>query len=256
MGDWISSFESDYWDRRGRSGKTETTWKTDYQVPFNRLPQTAALTANLLKEVLLTTAPDTRCRRRYAVSFQSLAKFAGLDCDLTPYRGKYGDRYASPRSIPSDDLISEWWGRIPNPAWQWAYGMIATYGLSAHEVFYVRIERWPRCRVLDGKHGPRAIAPLPKAWSHAWGLENFQPPPVTGANNTALGQRVSHAFARYGVPFPPGALRHAWAIRSIGKIDQALAAKLMGHSLRVHHQTYQRWIDGDRIDALLDSIPD
>lgn len=256
VGDWITAFEAHYWERRGMTPQTQTTWACDYAVPFSRLPQGAALSERVLVAALLSTAPDTRSRRRYAVSYQALAQFAGIECDLRPYRGRYGDRYAAPRKIPSDSEIYEWWGRIPSPEWRWSYGMIAAFGLSAHEVFQVQVDRWPRCFVLGGKHGQRAIAPLPKSWASDWSLSDFRVPHCTGLNNTALGQRVSHAFQRYQIPFPPGALRHAWAIRSIGKIDQALAARLMGHSLRVHCQIYQRWIDGDRIDTLLDSLPD
>lgn len=254
--DWIAEFERDYWDRRGKTPKTLTTWRTDYAVPFAHLPPAGSLTPSALKAAALSATPDTRSRRRYVVSLQALANFAGIAVDLLPYKGGYGDRYAAPRVIPSDQEILEWWDRIPNPSWRWAYGFMATFGVSAHEIFYIVPESWPRCRVTDGKHHSRTILPLPKSWARDLDLQNFQIPQVTGENNTALGQRVSRAFQRYRIPFPPGSLRHCWAIRSIGKIDQVLAARLMGHSIRVHTMIYQKWIDGERFDRLLDDLPD
>jgi hypothetical protein len=39
-------------------------------------------------------------------------------------------------NLPSDELILEWFERIPNPAWRFVYGVMATYGLRNHEVFF------------------------------------------------------------------------------------------------------------------------
>jgi hypothetical protein len=38
--------------------------------------------------------------------------------------------------LPSDEVIVEWYDRIPNPTWRYVYGIMATYGLRNHEVFF------------------------------------------------------------------------------------------------------------------------
>jgi hypothetical protein len=33
--------------------------------------------------------------------------------------------------------------KLTNPAWQWVYGMMATYGLRNHEVFFLTLQNFP-----------------------------------------------------------------------------------------------------------------
>jgi integrase len=50
-------------------------------------------------------------------------------------------------------------------------------------------------------------------------------------------------FKKYGIPFTPYDLRHAWAIRSMEfGLALELAAQQMGHSMAIHSQTYHKWI--------------
>lgn len=59
------------------------------------------------------------------------------------------------------------------------------------------------------------------------------------------GQSVAQWFKRYGVPFRPYDLRHAWAVRCIHlNVSDTIAAKMMGHSVDVHQKTYQHWLQG------------
>jgi len=39
VGYWIEEFENDYFNRRERNEKSETTWKVEYQSMFKRLPK-------------------------------------------------------------------------------------------------------------------------------------------------------------------------------------------------------------------------
>ena len=48
----------------------------------------------------------------------------------------YGLHRARFRHLPSDHQILESLLRIPNPRWRLAYGLMATYGLRNHEVFF------------------------------------------------------------------------------------------------------------------------
>lgn len=63
-GYWIKEFETDYFNRKSRTEQTETTWDTDYKHIFKRLNADADLTEDSLIELVFTTEPDTRQRKR------------------------------------------------------------------------------------------------------------------------------------------------------------------------------------------------
>lgn len=244
VSDWITLFEADYFRRRRRSPKTETTWRDDYQKVFSRLPPDAVLSVQLLEELIEGTSPDTRTRKRFCDVLGRLAKFAGLDADFKPLRGHYSTTTTEVRHVPSDEVIAEWWGRIPSSCWRWAYGMMAAYGLRNHELFYLDTSKMPVLLVLDGsKTDFHRVYPLYPEWVVQWDLRACRVPDCSGPNNSALGNRVCHAFKRYGIPFKPYDLRHAWAVRSlVFGMPVELAAQQMGHSVDVHCRTYHRWI--------------
>jgi integrase len=166
-----------------------------------------------------------------------------LDADFRDLRGNYSPAQVQPRDLPGDDLIATWRDLIPNPEWRLAYSLIAAYGLRPHEVFNCHFEQFPVLTVGGKtKTGQRRVYPFYPEWAD-WGCGDVNLPAVTGRNNTDLGQRVTHAFTRYEIPFAPYDLRHAWAIRTMmfGLAD-SLAAKQMGHSVKVHCEIYHRWI--------------
>ncbi len=245
---WIEEFERDYFTRRARTPKSETTWQIDYLQVFNKLPIAQPLTPDLLRTVAVSTLPDTRVRKRYCIALGALAKFAGLQLDLKPYTGKYSPKKVSPRELPDDSTIVRWHGQIATSNdWRWAYGMLATYGLRPHELFHLDLQRLETgnftVKVQDGKTGERIVFPLYPEWVEQFNLLEVRVPKCTGKANKDLGNRVTHAFRRFEIPFPAYALRHCWAVRSLDfGWELSLAAKQMGHSVTVHTQTYHAWI--------------
>ena len=173
-----------------------------------------------------------------------MAKFAGLDIDLKKYKGHYSKAKLSPRNLPSDELIIETFYSIKNPQWQWLFGMMATYGLRPHEVFNIDLNSdFPIVDILDGKTGARRVWALPPQWVKDFDLTNIKMPNCSGSNRD-LGDRVGTFFRRNKIPFKPYDLRHKWAIRAIELgLDVSLASKQMGHSVQVHCEVYQRWLD-------------
>jgi integrase len=244
---WVERFEKDYFERRARTPKSETTWRKDYQQPLGKLPPDAPLTADLLRNViLLTTDPDTRSRQRYCMTFGALARIAGLELDAVALRGDYGPKRLAPRDLPDDKQITEWRNQIPNRQWQYAFGLMSCYGLRNHELFHVDLEKLrnsPVLSILDGKTGDRRVWAIHPEWWERWELwDTSLLPQVTGRDNSALGNRVTTAMKRYGV-IKPYNLRHAWAVRSIEfGLDPQLAAQQMGHSMAVHSRIYHHWI--------------
>ena len=142
VGDWIQRFEKDYFQRRSRSPKTETTWRYDYQKVFSKLPQEELLTVELLRNVIKETTPDTRTRKRFVDVLTRFSKFAGLDVDFSSLKGTYSPKKVSPRDLPTDEKIAECFHALPDGTWKWAYGVMAVYGLRNHEIFYLDLSRF------------------------------------------------------------------------------------------------------------------
>ena len=136
---WIEQFEQDYFARRERNSKSETTWK-DYQKIFKKLPLDKKLTAQELKIAVLQTKPDSRTRQKACTYFKALAKFAGIDFDPSNYAGSYSAESLELRDIPSDRKIMEMRSRIFNPAWQFTFGLMAAYGLRNYELFHCDLD--------------------------------------------------------------------------------------------------------------------
>lgn len=259
IGEWIQEFERDYFERKQRTFKTESTWKIEYHTVFRTLPASEILNTEVLKKAILTTIPDTRTRKRYCLTLQLLAKFAGLDFNANSYSGNYGYKSRQIRSLPTDKLIYDYYSNLDNPKWQWIYGMLATYGLRNHEVFFLDLEQLRAgnkiITVLAGKTGYRKIWPFHPEWFELFSLPNVKIPDINlNRNNSAIGGTVSQRFRRNdGLPFKVYDLRHAWAIRTLEYgLDISLAAQQMGHSLSVHSSLYHTWISSEHHQRAFD----
>ena len=244
---WVKELESDYFSRRARNSKTETTWQTDYLRVFRHLPQDEELSSEILKALVTDTLPDTRTRKRYCIALGVLARFSGLEINLKFYSGSYSFKSACRRNLPDDLEIVAGFEQVKDPAWRWVYGMIAVYGLRPHEVFcldYQRIEAGnPALKVLGGKTGERLVFPFYPEWLEQFDLRTVMLPRVSGATNSDLGHRVAQAFRRFKLSFRAYDLRHCWAVRTLEfGLELPLAAQQMGHSTRVHTEIYHAWI--------------
>ena len=248
ISDWVVKFEQHYFDRRARNPKSMTTWKSDYLAVLRRLPQDQVLTPQLLTAAILGTEPDSKTRKRFCMVLQALTKFAGIDFDARPLAGNYSPKRVTPRDLPEDKLIAQWEGKINNDSWRWVYGVIATFGLRPHEVFYLDTSDLEAgqyiLRILDGKTGARRVWACYPEWVDLFDLRcPPKLPAVTGKNNSDLGHRCSQYFGRLSLPFNLYDLRHCWAVRSLEfGLDVSLAAQQMGHSVQVHTNLYHHWI--------------
>ena len=205
VGYWIDKFEEDYFNRKKRNDRTLTTWNSEYKAMFSRLPSSEKLSDKLLLDLIFTTEPDSRQRKRACMVAQALAKFADLNVNFSAYRGNYNSRN-SPKDIPSDKQIAQWYHQIPNPQWQFVYGLVAAYGISNHELFYVDLSSLQKppghlvSTYRKSHYGVRNIWCLYPEWYEEWELHKPKSlPKVSGKNNQALGGRVTKAFKRYGI---------------------------------------------------------
>lgn len=259
IGQLIEDFEKNYFQRRAKNFKSQSTWKIEYISVFKMLDCNSYLSAEILKTAILSTSPDTRTRKRFCLSLGALAKFAGFDFDASPYSGNYSPKSRKARDLPTDKTIVEWYFKIQDAKWQWIYGILATYGLRNHEVFFLDLQELKAgnkiLSVLQGKTGYRRIWPSHPEWFEQFGLQNVKLPDINrDRSNSAIGGTVSQRFRRNeGIPFKVYDLRHCWAIRTLEYgIDISLAAQQMGHSLAVHSNLYHTWIQAQHHQRAFD----
>ena len=245
--DAIAQFEKQYFSERERNGKTLTTFNGNYLNPFKKLPLDEVLTVALMVKTIKETEPNTRTRQLACRAFKSLGALFNLEIDTSKLQGDYGLKRVNPKNLPSDQEIQEAIKLLPDSSYQWAYGLMATYGLRNHECFFIDhdlLKDKGICLVLEGKTGGRKVYPLYPEWLDLFDLQNVRVPLVSGKTNRDYGQRITQYFKRHKIPFSPYCLRHSWARRAIDmRLDAQLAAKQMGHSYIVHVTIYAEWFD-------------
>ena len=256
------AFFADPKRRRSPSG-SRTTWTGAYLPYLRRLQAITpedAIDANSLLKTLSSYEDGSRSRQQCATTLGALASHLELNLpdDWRQEAGGYGLHKAQFRQLPTDQQILETAMRIPNPRWRLAYGLMATYGLRNHEVFFCDYSPLSQggdrvLRVLPTtKTGEHQSWPFHPDWVESFGLEQLGdnssalPEISTDLRTTTLqqvGRRVSEQFRRYELPIKPYDLRHAWAVRTIHiGLPDTVAARMMGHSVAIHTRTYHHWI--------------
>lgn len=245
---WVEAFKEEFLIKQQQF--SASTWERHYLLQFDRLPPKAKLTGELLLRTLLSLPINSWTRHHTASSYIKLAKFAGIDIDLQPYKGKYNPTDTI-KDLPSDEAIALIREQIVSTQWQWVYGMLAAYGLRPHEIFFATVEPLPpyKCYVSEGKTGARTVQPFYPDWAERWKLWEQQNLVTQKTEYWELGRQVRQSlyfrFKKIGANLAPYDLRHAYAIRVsvVFELPVTIAAKLMGHSVNVHLNTYQRHID-------------
>jgi integrase len=264
----LQSFEAAFFAdprRRRRPAGSRTTWTAAYKPYLRRLAAMAGaeagpLEVGLLERVLESYELASRSRQQCALALAALSRHLGLGLpgDWSDRGAGYGLHAARFRRLPADAQIVDGQHLIPNSRWRLAYGLMATYGLRNHEVFFCDLSALAPggdrvIRVLPtSKTGEHQVWPFQPDWVEAFGLERLGldsdalPRVSIDLRRTTLqqvGRRVSEQFHRYRLPFTPYDLRHAWAVRTIHiGLPDTVAARMMGHSVGIHTRTYHHWI--------------
>jgi integrase len=250
----VARFEKDYFTRKARNPKSQTTWDKDYQAVYKHLPQDKQFTGEIIMSAIAKTVPETRTRSRYVQALRLLAEFAKIEIDLSQYGKGYSPAKVNIRELPTDEQIELYHSLIPTKAWKNAYALIAVYGLRPHELLHLDLSELPILKVLENtKTGCRNIRPLHPEWLAKFKIaKSMELPNITASKNTEIGSRVGHQFKRYAIPFPPYNLRHAYAVRcSIAyQMPVAIAAKMMGHSAAVHQSVYLKHLTEDSVSEI------
>ena len=245
------------------SSTRKTTWKSSY-MPYLRRLLSIYEENNDLNNIFLNTLNSykkgSRSRKQCGTSLNVFAKFINyeLPTDWKLLSRGYGLKRASYRLLPNDDQIEELWESIPNQSWKFVFALMATYGLRNHEVFFCDLSALKEngdniIRILNStKTGEHQVWPFHPKWVKTFELHKLGNNPRLLPNinkdlkNTTLqniGKKITDQFTRYKLNIKPYDLRHAWAVRTIFyDLPDTVAARMMGHSVSLHTQTYHHWI--------------
>ncbi|MFK8181996.1 MAG: site-specific integrase [Phormidesmis sp.] len=260
----LEAFQAHFFQTRSDAAQpasVRSTWQKAYLPYFRKLQKISEqhpdipLTEAIYATVQVTKA-NSRSRQVCCTALDALATFLDvpLPTPLKSFSGSYGNSKTQVRSLPTDAEIIAAYELIPNAAWRFVYGIMATYGLRNHEVFFSDYamlasgDPEAAIEVLEStKTGSHDVWPFPLEWVEQFNLRKVDLPQLnTDLTQTTLqlvGQQVSLQFKRYGIPFAPYDLRHAWAVRTIHKgLPDTVSARMMGHSVAIHNRTYHRWI--------------
>ena len=242
-----------------------STWRGAYAPYLKRLIKTSNLlnhpiNYSLIEQTLNSYSENSRSRQQCSIALHALAKYLGIKLpdNWKTKAGGYGLHKALFRELPTEETILDCFSKIPNKKWRLVYGLMATYGLRNHEVFFCDLSCFKEngdrvLRVLPHtKTGEHQVWPFPPNWVDLFGLSDLSegkdllPKVNTDLNKTTLqqvGKRAAEQFKRYKLPIKPYDLRHAWAVRTIHiGLPDTVAARMMGHSVAIHTKNYHHWI--------------
>ncbi|WP_413679131.1 site-specific integrase [Prochlorococcus sp. MIT 0916] len=266
--DEIVNFKRQFFSDTSRSKSPAgmiSTWQSAYKPYLNRLIEisnksTLKLNEELLVKILLSYKENSRSRQQCGIALSALARHLKLELpeNWKQLQSGYGIYESNFRELPSDAEIINSFQLIPNRKWRFVFGLMATYGLRNHEVFFSDLSSLQKggdkiIRVFPNtKTGEHQVWPFHPEWVSLFELDNttdssnLLPDIKTDLKETTLqhiGRRVSEQFRRYKISFKPYDLRHAWAVRTILiGLPNTVAAKMMGHSVSIHTKTYHHWI--------------
>lgn len=255
----IMAFEHHFFEEK-EGASVKTTWEKAYAPYLKKLEaiaqsHTQLSLAEAICATIQATEPNSRSRQVCCTALVALAEFLHVELpnELKKLWGNYSPNHTKMRSLPTDIQIIDTFHQIKNPTWQFVYGIMATYGLRNHEVFfcdYSALAQDPSAMIevlSTTKTGNHEVWPFFPEWVEQFDLRQGKLPAVTtDLSQTTLqriGQLVTNQFRRYQIPFSPYDLRHAWAVRTIHfGLPDTVAARMMGHSVAIHTRTYHRWI--------------
>jgi hypothetical protein len=114
-GDWISQFEQDYFTRRGRTPKAQTTWETDYLAVFKRLPAHACLISDLLEQVVRAT-PRYPYPLPLGASVAKARQLCRMNAEPQALAGQLFPSVSG--GTDTDTEITYWREQIHHPQWR------------------------------------------------------------------------------------------------------------------------------------------
>lgn len=240
------------YEKKVTLGRTkQSTWDVSYMGLLKLITRTQLVTTSGIQQAL---SRYERHQYSYKLLYYLLKDIALLTSVPFPKVGVplYGSTKVI--EVPSDAEIVDWVLGAEEP-YIWYFGMIATYGLRPQET--------ERCNQIDQnliqvhadtKTGYRTVIPVHEEWVEVFRLHERAARPPSGrdeARPDAISQWLNKRRLAMGIEWRTYALRHAYAARlwrcGGSELDVMTAARLMGHSVKEHLDTYRSHIDPNQI---------
>lgn len=245
----LERLEESYFINNPETLQSRTTWNKNYKNFYLKFPSEPIEERVIIQWIKSQKIGGQRNKTLSAA--RHLCKVLKIKIDFSKEitaseKKSFRKTMLTPRDLPTDQEIVEIRNSITDPSWQWVFGLMATYGLRNHEVVGLNFDHYPDLVVRESaKTGMRTVIPIYPEWAELWKLNEGELPPNNTWNlelgNDKLGKKITKWFADNGLPINPYDLRHCYAVRTVQLMDERIAAKLMGHSVTVHQQTYQFW---------------
>jgi integrase len=242
---WKQAIDNLYRKRvvNGRTG--QNTWEISYMGRLRQVPMTETVTPEGIQAALIKYDRDTASYKELFYLLRDIAKLIAIQFPEVPVP-TYGTKVAAP-DVPDDEEIERVLLAV-DPETRWHLGMMAAYGLRNHET--------ASCVFLDDSHrvvvtaetktGSRVVTPCPREWVELFNLRDEMRVSTNSDRVDNVSQWLHTRRKKFGIPFKPYALRHAYAGRlwRVGgaRLDIFTAARLMGHTVKVHEGRYRAWI--------------
>lgn len=227
------------------------TWTKNWLPALRKLPLAGAVTERTLLRVVQKLPENGSARRNQGTILAQVAERLSIPTEaLRKACAGYGLSQLTPRDIPDDAFIEDFVLRTNIPHWRWALGMLATYGLRPHELEEITPGPGNTWIVAERtKTGGRQVHPCPSEWVSLFTLTEPRRPPTS---NQEMSRRISKHLRDRNSPFTAYAFRHAFAIRLMQRgVPADLGCQIMGHTLKIHMDTYRRWLREDHVSRAL-----
>ena len=181
----IDEFKSDFFNDPTKSrsnSSSRSNWGSSYLPYLQRLKVIATkhnrkLNKALFIETLKSYSENSRSRQQCGSSLKAFGDYCKIELpsNWRSLAYGYGLHKAQFRQLPSDKQIEKIYEMIPNPKWKLVYGLMATYGLRNHEVFFCDLSCLKKggdkiLRVFPNtKTGEHQVWPFHPEW-----IEKFQ----------------------------------------------------------------------------------
>ena len=268
----LEIFEKEYFLKKKRNRQSEKTFSEYKDVLKRNLNIEEPLTRKSIDELIAQT--NAGSAKRYGL-VRVLSVFCRQIKFEYDFRGLKGGYKPKARNLPSDEEIIENWRKIQvdkrrfgnGKSWGWAFGMIATYGLRPHELPAIdhqkslkppHYEVYIDADLTDGtKTGSRTVYPLPLEWIDDFDLLAVKKECFINLDCNSIANRLSIRFHDRDLDFLAYDLRHCYAIRGHQlEVPIGQMAKWMGHSVQMHSQIYQKWMQASTHKMIYEQVLD
>jgi hypothetical protein len=252
-------------DRVNGNGILEDTWHREYYKPYCHYIQWCLNNHQLINtqsiaEYLTSIPQNSRKRKRYYTSLKFLIDYlhlptqyinkSGIPCDISRLASTYELSPVDPESLPPDEKFIEDanWISLHHPDWYHLYCYLLLYGLRNTELEEMDYFKYPNAFIRKSKNSKqRYVLPFKSEWIDLLKIdEQIKLPQLNRKTRYGFSHAVTTFFRENKLAYTPLMMRHRYArCMAEQKVDPLIAARMMGHSLNVHQNSYMKYLGLD-----------